>query len=110
MIKSEVKTFNIPKNNSGKLNRKDYRLEFVFNHIIELKKDEEIYIGLEFIPNIIENINIKDIVMLATVKEMNNPHLDTKLYPFLFNDNFRGNFYKEVPLNEDLYFELKVVK
>ena len=48
--------------------------------------------------------------MLATVKEMDNPNLETKLYSFLFNDNFRGNYYKEVPLKEDLYFELKVVK
>lgn len=110
LIESEIVVFDIPKNNSGKLNKEDFRLEFVFNHIIELKKDEEIYIGLELIPNNIENINLKDGVMFATVKEMNNPNLETKLYPFLFNDNFRGNYYKEVPLKEDLYFELKVVK
>ena len=90
LIESEIVVFDIPKNNSGKLNKEDFRLEFV--------------------PNNIENINLKDGVMFATVKEMNNPNLETKLYPFLFNDNFRGNYYKEVPLKEDLYFELKVVK
>ncbi len=110
VIKSEVEIFNIPKNDTGKANNKDYRIEFVFNNVIELKKGEEIYIGVEFVPNDLSNVNINDNIMLATVKELNNPNLDTKLYSFLFNDSFRGNYYKEIPLKEDLYFELKVVK
>lgn len=48
--------------------------------------------------------------MFASVKEINSPHLETKLYSFLFNDESRSKYYKEIPLKEDLYFELKVVK
>lgn len=36
-IDSEVQVFTIPKNNTGKLNNKDFRIEFIFNNIIELK-------------------------------------------------------------------------
>lgn len=110
LIESQVEVFNIPKNNTGKENNKDYRIEFVFNNIIELKKGEEIYIGIEFVPNDLNNVNTNDNIILATVKEINNPNLETFLYSFLFNDAFRGNYKKEVPLEEDLYFELKVVK
>src|SRR5690606_42030673 len=39
LIESQVEVFNIPKNNTGKENNKDYRIEFVFNNIIELKKE-----------------------------------------------------------------------
>src|SRR5690606_19694813 len=86
LIESQVEVFNIPKNNTGKENNKDYRIEFVFNNIIELKKGEEIYIGIEFVPNDLNNINVDDDIMFAAVKEINNPNLDTKLYSFLFND------------------------
>ncbi len=110
LIESEVEVFTIPKNNTGKLNKKDFRIEFVFNNIIELKKGEEIYIGVEFVPNDLNNVNSNVNLWFATVKEINNPNLQTKLYSFLFNDKSRGKFYKEVPLKEDLYFELKVVK
>lgn len=110
LLENQVEVYNVPKNNAGKLNKQDFRIEFVFNHIIEIKKGEEIFIGIEFIPKDLENINLQGNLMLATVKEMDNPNLETKLYSFLFNDNFRGNYYKEVPLNEDLYFELKVIK
>ncbi len=110
LIESQVEVFNIPKNNTGKENNKDYRIEFVFNNIIELKKGEEIYIGIEFVPNDLNNINVDDDIMFAAVKEINDPNLETFLYSFLFNDAFRGNYKKEVPLEEDLYFELKVVK
>lgn len=110
LIESQVEVFNIPKNNTGKANNKDYRIEFVLNNIIELKKGEEIYIGIEFVPNDLNNINVDDDIMFAAVKEIDNPNLETKLYSFLFNDVLRGNYKKEVPLNEDLYFELKVVK
>ena len=48
--------------------------------------------------------------MLATVKEISNSNLDTRLYSFLFSDKFRVNYNKIIALNEDLYFELKVVK
>lgn len=109
-IDSEVHVFTIPKNNTGKLNNKDFRVEFIFNNIIELKKGEEIYIGVEFVPNDLTNVDISDNLMFASVKEINSPHLETKLYSFLFNDEARGKYYKEIPLNEDLYFELKVVK
>ncbi len=109
-IDSEVQVFTIPKNNTSKLNNKDFRIEFIFNNIIELKKGEEIYIGVEFVPNDLSNVNISDNLMFASVKEINSPHLETKLYSFLFNDESRGKYYKEIPLKEDLYFELKVVK
>lgn len=110
LIENQAGIYIIPKNNEGKLNKEDFKIEFVFNNIVELKKGEEIFIGIEFIPKDLENINLQGNLMLATVKEMNVPNLETKLYSFLFNDNFRGNYYKEVPLKEDLYFELKVVK
>lgn len=110
LIDSKVEIYKIPKNNDGNLNKKDFRVEFVFNHIIELKKGEEIYIGVEFIPKDIENINLQDNLMLATVKEISNPHLDTRLYSLLFDDRFRANYHKIIALNEDFYFELKVVK
>ncbi|SEH79966.1 CarboxypepD_reg-like domain-containing protein [Paenimyroides aquimaris] len=110
LIESQVEVFNIPKNNTGKANNKDYRVEFVFNNIIEIKRGEEIYIGVEFVPNDLNNINVDDDIMFAAVKEIDNPNLDTKLYSFLFNDAFRSNYKKEVPLKGDLYFELKVVK
>lgn len=109
LIENEVQTFAIPKNNVGKANMTDFRVEFVFNHIIELKTGEEIYLGAELIPNDINNVNLQNIIMLASTKKDMNAG-QTALYSFLFNDKFRKGFRKIIPQYEDLYFELKVVK
>jgi len=110
IIQSEVEVFTVPKNNEGKNNKNPYRIEFVFNHIIEIKKGETVFIGIEQLPENYNTINYSNTLMLGPVVNLDHPDLTTYLYYYLFNNNLKKAHYLPILGDVDLYFELKTVK
>lgn len=110
MIHSEVELFTVPKNNEGKRNKNPYRIEFVFNHIIELKKGETVYLGIEQLPENYNTINYSNTLMLGPVVNLDHPDLTTYLYYYLFNNNLKKAHYLPILGDVDFFFELKTVK
>src|SRR5690606_7857047 len=79
MIHSEVEVFAVPKTNEGKRNRNPYRVEFVFDYIVEIKKGATIYIGTEQLPENYTAINNSTTLMLGPVVNLDHPDLTTYL-------------------------------
>lgn len=110
MIHSEVEVFTVPKNNEGKRNKNPYRIEFVFDYIVEIKKGETIYIGIEQLPENYNAINNSNTLMLGPVVNLDHPDLTTYLYYYLFNSNLKKAHFLPILNDVDIYFELKIVK
>ena len=110
MIHSEVEVFTVSKNNEGKRNKNPYRIEFVFDYIIEIKKGETIYIGIEQLPENYNAINNSNTLMLGPVVNLDHPDLTTHLYYYLFNSNLKKAHFLPIQIDVDIYFELKIVK
>lgn len=110
LIENTVTFHDIRKNNEGKENNKDYRIEFEFPHLIEIKKGDVFYLGLELIPSDISNIDATNNLMLCTLKQESSAELETAVYPYLFNQQYNKLFYKIIPSQSDLYFELKILE
>ena len=106
LIQSESMVFTFPKNNKDNKKTNDYRIEFVFDHIIEIKKGETLYIGFE---KQSQNQTNNQTITLAPVKNFKHNDLTTYLFLDLFqNLNKEIDFTSEIL--SDLYFELKTVK
>ena len=110
MIHSEVEVFTVPKNNEGKRNKNPYRIEFVFDYIVEIKKGETIYIGIEQLPENYNAINNSNTLMLGPVVNLDHPDLTTYLYYYLFNSNLKKAHFLPILNDVDIYFELKTLK
>lgn len=110
LIENTVTFHDIRKNNEGKERRKDYRIEFEFPYLIEIKKGDVFYLGLELIPSDIRNIDATNNLMLCTLKQESSAELETAVYPYLFNQQYNKLFYKIIPSQSDLYFELKILE
>src|SRR5690606_12106167 len=100
LILSEAKVFTIPIKN-----KYEYKIEFVFDYIIEIKKGDIVYIGLQQLTEDDHNNHTHNSITLAPVKKFEHTDLSTYVVTDLFNNDTMN----QVPIS-DLYFELKSVK
>lgn len=99
LILSDAKVFTIPKSNKD-----EYKIEFVFDYIIEIKKGDIIYIGLQQLTEDEHNNHTRNTITLAPVKKFEHKDLTSFVVTDLFNNDTIQD-----PLS-DFYFELKIVK
>lgn len=100
LILSDAKVFIKPKSNKD-----EYKIEFVFDYIIEIKKGDILYIGLQQLIEDDHNNHTNNIITLAPVKKFEHKDLTS----FVVTDLFNNDTINQVPLS-DFYFELKTVK
>ena len=79
-------------------------------NIIEIKKGETIYIGIEQLPENYNVINNSNTLMLGPVVNLDHTDLTTHLYYYLFNSNLKKAHFLPIQIDVDIYFELKIVK
>src|SRR5690606_19707611 len=82
LILSDAKVFTIPKSNKD-----EYKIEFVFDYIIEIKKGDIIYIGLQQLTEDEHNNHTRNTITLAPVKKFEHKDLTSFVVTDLFNND-----------------------
>jgi len=82
------------------------KLDIEFTNTLHLQSGETLTIGLELMPENLEKPNINNVLGILTTKHLLK---ESKTYLTNLFSKKQGNLH-DSPLNEDLYFELKVVK
>jgi len=89
--------------------KKGSRLDFEFNHVIEVGIGETIYIGFEMIRDEVTSDTIRDVVWIGPCRGLDNSELETLILKSKLPDNALFHFRNE-KIPQDIYFELKEVK
>jgi len=89
--------------------KKGSEVTFEFNYVVEINKDEPVYIGFEFL-NTDESEVLHDAIISGPLREKQKPILETKIVKGKSHNGKYFLYKDEVEFMNGLYFELKVVK